>query len=126
MNIYVLGNEIDKADRLSLLLIKPLKKKFPRINFIRFDPTEELPEEEGRLVVIDTVVGINKVTIFNDLKAFGPAPQVGVHDYDLYLDLSLKQKLKKLSEFLILAVPMGYDLKKAAVEVAGVIKDSGF
>lgn len=106
MNIYLFGNPILKEDSLPLKLLPYLKKNFPQINFIIKDPTENWIENEKEVVIIDTVLGINKVKVFNSLSDFEETgKRVSLHDYDLYLDLNLMKKLGILKKIKIIGVP---------------------
>ena len=47
MRVLVLGNPLIPEDSLPLKLLPKLRKKFPRIEFVEFDPNEDI-EEIGR------------------------------------------------------------------------------
>ena len=123
MTVYCLGNETEIKDRLPLKIIPLLKNELREINFTKYDPTEELPHEE-KLILIDTVLGIKKVTVFTSLSAFSPPPNITVHDYDLYLDLSLRKKLKSFSDFIIIGLPSNLPVKKAAEAVIKLLREA--
>lgn len=111
-NIYYLGNVILKEDNVTHKLIPQLEKQFPQFNFIHLDPTEEMPESENnQLIFLDTIVGINKVKVFHSLRNFVSLSRISVHDYDLYLDLSLKIKLGNITKFTLIGVPQNQPLK---------------
>ena len=55
MNIYICGNPLLKEDSLPLKILPKLQDLFPDINFIDFEPTEDLPKEE-KLIIIDTII----------------------------------------------------------------------
>jgi len=111
MKIYVSGNKLVKIDSLPLRLMPKLKKYFPNIEFVEFDPTENLPSE--KIVIIDTIIGIKKVKTFSDIDLFGPGGNYSVHDYDFLFELRLNKKLGKLKKFKIIGVPPSYSEKKA-------------
>ncbi len=102
--IYVFGNPDLEIDSLPLRILPNLQSCFPEIAFIVLDPNEEwtIPEE---MVMIDTVVGIKKLTVFNDLKHFIEAPRVSVHDFDAFFNLIYLQKLGKLKKIKIFGLP---------------------
>lgn len=105
--VYVLGNPIEHLDQAAVDLIPKLKKFFPRINFIHFDPTEELPAVLNQnLIFIDTVIGIEKVTKFENLDQWKISPRITVHDYDLPLTLGILKKLKKINNITIIGIPL--------------------
>ena len=70
MKIYVFGNLINNNDHFAPSLIPELSRQFPEIQFIHADPTENWWQGEKELVILDTVVEIDKVTAFNSLDAF--------------------------------------------------------
>ena len=117
MIVYVFGNPDLPADSLPLRILPELEKNFPRVQFRVKDPNEEwdVPEE---LVVIDTVQGVNKVTVFNDLARFIAAPRVTMHDFDALANLRYLQKLGKLKKIKIIGVPPAMD-EAAALEAVG-------
>jgi len=102
--IYIFGNPDLEMDSLPLRVLPALRARFPDIDFIVLDPNEEwkIPEE---MVMIDTVVGIKELTIFNDLKFFVEAPRVSVHDFDAFFNLIYLQKLGKLKKIKIFGLP---------------------
>ena len=104
--IYVLGNPVVSSDNAAVKLIPRLRKSFPHINFIHFDPTEELPAALNQnLILIDTVIGIERVTKFDDLDQWKLSPRVTVHDYDLPLMLGVLKKLRKIKNITIFGIP---------------------
>jgi hypothetical protein len=106
MKIFIFGNPDLEMDSLPIRLIPALKKSFPDIDFVVLDPNEEwtIPEE---MVMIDTVVGIKELTVFDDLKHFTEAPRVSVHDFDAFFNLIYLQKLGKLKKIKIFGLPVG-------------------
>ena len=119
-NVYVLGNPLEPADRPAVKLLPKLKEKFPQINFVRLDPTEEMNLNDTKdMMFFDTVIGINKVTKFDDVNQWKVSPRVTVHDYDLPLTLGILKKLGKIKNITIIGIPpkgnaakILWDLKK--------------
>lgn len=104
--MYVLGNEVEPLDKMPIKLFPHLRKMFPQITFQRLDPTEELPvNEPEEFILIDTVMGISKVEMINDLNHLSLSPRVTLHDYDLPLSLGLAKKLGKIKKVTIIGVP---------------------
>ncbi|HEY4477353.1 MAG TPA: hypothetical protein VJB56_01885 [Candidatus Paceibacterota bacterium] len=101
--VYVFGNPDIKEDSLPLQILPRLQKEFPDILFRVLDPNEEWDAPEN-LVIIDTVLGIDKVTVFDDLDQFSLAPRVSLHDFDAYANLRLLSKLGKLKTIKIIGV----------------------
>jgi hypothetical protein len=107
MIIYVFGSPLVKEDSIPLRLIEVLKLKFPKINFKHVDPNENFPPHgEKDLTILDTVKGIDKVTLFgiSDLEDIKTTP-VSPHDYDLLFHLQLLKKLGKINSAKIIGIP---------------------
>ena len=104
MTVFVFGNAVLKQDSLPLCILSELQKKFPQIEFRALDPNEEwnAPEE---MIIIDTVMGIKDIIIFDSLEQFSAAPRVSLHDFDAYANLRLLSKLGKLKKIKIIGVP---------------------
>jgi hypothetical protein len=106
--IFVLGNPLEDIDRLPIQLLPTLQKQFPHIDFVLFDPTEELPEPiPNHLYLLDTVLGITQVTVFNDMNEFLLSPRFSAHDFDLPLFLGMLKKLGKINKVTIVGIPSG-------------------
>ncbi len=120
--IYVLGNSLVDKDSLPLKIVGELRKVFPKIIFEEIDPTENLPEEEN-LVLIDSIVGIDKVRVLSleDLDKVELSPQCSVHDFDLGFQLKLMKKLGKVKDVKIVGIPANYDEKKAIEEIKSAL-----
>lgn len=103
--IYFLGNPGVEEDSKPLKITASLKKRFKNFNFIPYDPTEDLPPNTGNFIFMDTVIGIEKVRIFNGLNDWSLSPRNSVHDYDLLLELKLRQKLGRLKKIAIIGIP---------------------
>lgn len=116
-----------EMDSLPLKMLPELRQKFPEIEFVVQDPNEEwnLSSEGAKeLIVLDTVVGISEVTVFDDLKQFAATPRVSMHDFDALANLRLLKKLGKIKEVKIIAVPAETKatLSDLVSSVAGVIE----
>lgn len=120
--VYVLGNPSVDSDALPLRLQPLLQKKFPMLSFIHLDPTEELSiDSHQELILIDTVVGIDKVIKFNDFTHWVLSPRVTLHDFDLPLSLGLMKKLGKLKNVTIIGVPVKGEKKYIIEEIANIL-----
>jgi hypothetical protein len=112
--IYVLGNPLEDIDKLPIQLLPVLQQTFPDIEFILFDPTEELPQPIPKhLYLLDTVLGITTVTIFTDMNDFLISPRISVHDFDLPLFLGMLKKLGKIDDVTIIGIPPNLNEKEA-------------
>ena len=120
MKIFIFGNPDLEIDSLPLRVLPALKSRFPDIDFIVLDPNEEwkIPEE---MAMIDTVVGIKELTIFDNLQPFTEAPRVSVHDFDAFFNLIYLQKLGKLKKIKIFGIPPEIKESKAGEELTKAI-----
>ena len=106
ITIYVLGNPLEDIDKLPIQLLPKLQQQFTDIEFVLFDPTEELSEPiPEHIYIIDTVVGIKHIMIFDDMSEFLLSPRFSVHDFDLPLFLGMLKKLGKIKEVTIIGIP---------------------
>jgi len=105
MTIYYFGNALRPDDTLPRSVIQQLKQQFPAYAFIHADPTENWWRGEKKPVIIDTIEGLQRVTIFRSLDRFEKPPFVTPHDYDLYTDLMLMRKIGKINSFTLIGVP---------------------
>ena len=120
MNIYVFGNEDLPEDSLPLRILPKLKKEFPDFKFILKDPNEEWEDIE-EMLIIDTVVSIKDIKIFNNLNDFVRTPRVSLHDFDAYTNLLFLEKLGKLKKIKIIGVPPEIDEGDALDKISGII-----
>lgn len=123
MKVYVLGNPDVDIDSVPLKLLPKLEEKFPGINFIHFDPTEDIDIVDKHFIIIDTVLSLNKVTLFNDLNRWTISPRISLHDFDLPLFLGLLKKLGKVKKITIIGIPEKGNSKKMLLDVAKFLKD---
>ncbi len=119
--IYIAGNLLVKEDSLPLKLINKLEKTFPHIDFKELEPTDDMPEERN-LTIIDTIMGIERVTILTDIDKIITEKAVSLHDFDLGFNLKLMKKMGKLESVKIIGVPPEMDEKEVFKEVVKVLK----
>ncbi len=103
-NIYVFGNPDVEIDSLPIKLLPKLREQFPEITFIILDPNEDWDIDKD-MVIIDTVVGIEELTVFDNLSHFISAPRVSCHDFDAYSNLMFMKKLGKIDSTTIIGIP---------------------
>lgn len=125
--VYVLGNPLIALDSLPIKLLPKLQKLCPQFNFEILDPTEEIQvEDDEDLILVDSVLGLDKVTIFHTLDFFAYSPRVSVHDYDLPVNLKLMQKLGKIKRFTIIGIPANGDKQKILNEIINLLYIHGY
>lgn len=117
ISITVFGNEVEGKDSLAVRLVPELKKRFKKINFQISDPTENVEPPSDPWIIIDVAVGINEVVVVEDLKKLDYVKGSSVHDYDVYMDLRLREKLGQLPSIKIILVPNDWDEKRALINI---------
>ncbi len=118
--IYIFGNPDLEMDALPIRLIPNLQKLYPDIDFILKDPNEEwdIPEE---MTIIDTAVGVDGVTVFDDLESFASVPRLSMHDYDALTNLRYMKKLGKLKRIKIIGIPPEIDADEALKKIGEIL-----
>ena len=108
MNVYVFGNEYAAEDRKAIEAARNLEGAVEGISFVFVNPNEDVPfVDERRVVILDTVQGIQDVTLLEGDMVDGLilGPRGSVHDFDLAFQLRYLKKLNKLGEVTIIGVP---------------------
>ncbi len=122
--IYIFGNPLLSFDNLPVRLAPRLQKQFPDIDFIIQDPNENLKPEKKELTIIDTVLGLKKITIFNDLNKIQLDKIYSAHDFDLGFNLKLLQKIGKLEKITIFGMPPDIDEQTAFKQLTTLLKSN--
>lgn len=121
--VLVFGNPDLESDSLPLRITPPLRKLFPKFQFELIDPNEEFPFPR-EILMIDTIVGIADVKLFEDINEFLDAPRVSVHDFDALASLKLQQKLGKVQKIRVIGVPAKMGEEEAVKKVAAILRSS--
>ena len=121
MIFYVFGNSDLVFDSVPLKILPGLRNMFPEMKFVVKDPNEEWEEIEN-VTIIDSAQGIDKVTVFDDLSAFSPPPNISMHDFDAYSNLRFLQKLGKLKKIKIICLPQMMCENEAISQVSVIIR----
>ena len=67
MRVYIFGNEDLEFDNKAIKIAKALENTLEHCEFIYVKPNQDLPfSNEKSVVILDTVVGIEDVTLIND------------------------------------------------------------
>ncbi len=122
--ILVFGNPDLEMDSLPLRILPKLKKEFPDIDFEVRDPNEELFDGDvytGVITIVDTVLGIKDIEVFDNLEKFASAPNVSMHDFDALANLRFLQKLGKIDRVEIIGVPPGMNKKEAIKKISALL-----
>ncbi|MCX6816043.1 MAG: hypothetical protein NT120_04295 [Candidatus Aenigmarchaeota archaeon] len=120
--VYVSGNPLVREDSIPLRIMPKLQEKFPNIEFRELEPTDNMPEEE-RLNIIDTIIGIDNVTVVKDIDKIVTGKVYSLHDFDLGFNLKLMKKMGKLKSVSIIGVPPHIDEEKALLGVKKALRN---
>jgi Ni,Fe-hydrogenase maturation factor len=121
--IFVAGNPLIEQDSLALQVAEKLKGKIRGIEFREIESLDALQEKEKQnLCIMDVAAGIKKVELIENPAQLHTAQPISSHDFDLAMQLKILQKLGKLGKVKIIAIPAGYDLRKAMLEAEKLIK----
>jgi len=119
--VTVFGNPIEPTDNLAVKLVPELERRFKNIEFKIEDPTESLEPAGDPWIILDVAQGIEDVTVIDNLKDLERVRGTGAHDYDVYMELRLKEKLGQLPKLKIILVPSDGDEEKALEAVSSTI-----
>ena len=123
MKMLVFGNPLVDEDCLPLKLLPDFRKKFPEIEFKEFDSVEDLQDEGRDLLIIDTVKGISKVQVIDDIDSFDLGKIYSLHDFDLGYNLKLMKKTGMIDSVKIFGIPSGLDDNEVFDDLAQAIAD---
>lgn len=110
-----------KDDSVPLKLLGRLGRRFPKVEFIEFDPNDNLENEGRDLNIIDCVKGIRKVTLITDIDKVVTERIYSMHDFDLGYSLKLLKKFGYLDSVKIFGVPMRMKEDKAFEQLEAMI-----
>jgi hypothetical protein len=122
--VTVFGNPTEILDNLAVSLVLDLQKRFPEIDFQIMDPTENLEPPSDPWIILDVGMGIEDVVVVEDLAQLELVKGQSVHDFDVYMELRLKEKLGKLPKIKIILVPMGMEKIQAREAVVRILATS--
>jgi hypothetical protein len=118
MKVYVFGNaEVPQDDR-ALGVARRLRGTVPGVWFVSVGPNEDVPfVDEESVVILDTVVGLEGVTLISpsEIERFAPPPRGTVHDFDLAFQLKYLKKIGRLGEVYVVGIPGEGDVDYARV-----------
>ncbi|MEK7213594.1 MAG: hypothetical protein AAB637_00550 [Patescibacteria group bacterium] len=122
MTIFIFGNPDLIEDSLPLRILPKLCKKFLQIKFEHKDSNEEwdIPKD---LIILDTVLGIEDIAIFDDIKKFDSAPRVSTHDFDAMTNIRFLIKLGKIKKLKIIGIPSNMEESIALNKVSDVLRN---
>ncbi len=119
--VSVFGNPNEPGDSLAVRLVPRLQKRFPEIEFRIEDPTENLEPHGDPWVIVDVAMGVDEVAVIEDLNQLEYVKGQSVHDFDVYMELRLKEKLGELPAVRLVLIPSTWEEKKLTA-VAPLLK----
>ncbi len=122
MKILVFGNPLVKKDSLPIKFLPKIRKAFPNIEFIEFDPTENLEKQGKNLTIIDTVKDIKKVTIINSIEKIITNKIYSMHDFDLGYNLKILKKLDLIDSVKIIGIPEKISEKELLSQLQSILR----
>src|SRR3989338_8798508 len=120
MDVFVCGNPFLKEDCLPLLILPKLKIAIPQVNFIEFEPTEDLPRKD-ELIIIDTVINAKEVVVLHDVERFVQGKALSMHDCDLGFNLKIAKKMKWLNKLTIIGLPPNINQDEAVEKIKSIL-----
>jgi hypothetical protein len=117
---FVFGNPLVDEDSLPLRLIGRLRSHFPSFEFKEFDTIEDL-EPQKEMNIIDTVKGIKKVEIIEDVDKIATDKIYSMHDFDLGYNLKIWKKMKLVEKVKIFGIPSDMKDEDALSELSRLI-----
>ena len=124
MKIYVVGNILVEVDSLPIKLLPLLIKTFPDIEFLEYDPTEDLRPNDKEIILIDTVINAKEVCLITDIDKIISERAVSLHDFDLGYNLKLMKKFGMIDNVKIIGVPPNINETEAIEEIRKIITSS--
>jgi len=109
-------------DSLPLKIIKPLAERFPDVEFVELDPSENIEDIGRDPVILDTALGIKNVVVLDDIDKIQESPKFSLHDFDLGTNLKLLRKLGRLDSVRIICVPAGLTEENVVKQVSEEIR----
>ena len=121
MRILVFGNPLLKEDSLPLKLLPALRKEFPAVEFDEADPAD-IDMEKGRIVVVDTAKGIDRVMLVEDANKLQDYKLLSAHGLGLAEMLALMKAAGRQVQVKIICVPQGMPQQKALADVTKLLR----
>ena len=106
---------------MPLKIIGRMQKLLPQYDFLEFDPNENIKPENKELIVIDTIINIEKITVLRDLKRIELGNLYSPHDFDLGYNVLLLSKIGLLEKIVIFGIPPDMPEEKAIAELKDLI-----
>jgi hypothetical protein len=114
MKVLVFGLENEDA------ILRSLRKAFPSVGFKKCRIRDNLEEEGRDLVALDSVAGIDKVLLMNELNAVSPKI---MDNSETLITLRILVSIGSLDSAKVIAVPLNEDPESAARQIGLILRD---
>ncbi len=101
-------------------ILSSLRKSFPSVGFKKYDLSKDIEEEGRRLVVVDTIRGIDRVLLVDDLHSLNPAK--AIDGSGAIMTLRILLSIGSLEAVRLIAVPEGYGAEDALAEIRASLR----
>lgn len=101
-------------------LLQRLRKRFPSVGFKKCDLTQELENEGRNLIVIDTLKGIERVCLLDDIGSVSPAR--ALDGSGTVMTLRILMRIGSIDSAKIIGVPEKYPEGQAYEEMGAIIE----
>jgi hypothetical protein len=108
MKVYVFGSAEVPQHEKALEVARRLRGTVPGIWFVPVGLNEDVPfVDEESVVILDTVLGLDGVTLVSPsgIERFAPPPRGTVHDFDLAFQLKYLKKIGRLGDVHVVGIP---------------------
>ena len=119
MKILCFGNEYVKGDDLALKLADSLN--ISGVEFVKCQSLQDLEQVNDDVAIIDTVIGINKVEVINNIDDLELGKMYSLHDFDLGFHLKLMKELGKIKSVKIIGVPSSMDFEDVKNSITNLL-----
>ena len=109
--VFVFGNPLVEKDSLALEVAKRLGR-MPGIEFVYVESLDDA-ETTGDLYIMDVCEGLEKVETIEDIARLDASSPVSAHDFDLAMELKVREKIGEIGKVKIIAIPVGFPIEKA-------------
>ena len=114
MEILVFGLANEDA------ILRKLRKRFPSTGFKKCDISHELEDEGNGIVALDTIKGIEQVTLIDDLGMLSPHKALGGSGTVMTLRILLR--IGSIKSAKVIGVPEDYPVDAAFEEISAIIR----
>jgi hypothetical protein len=102
-------------------ILQRLRKRFPSVGFKKCDLTQELENEGRRLIVIDTLKGLDHVSLLDDIGNVSPAR--ALDGSGTIMTLRILMRIGSIESVKVIGVPEVYPEDRAYEEILAIIEN---